>query len=127
MFEFAALLLAQAAPAEAQAPQPLPEKREIVARIEANDAKLFWGFFEGCDPDSVEPLLHPDFRMIHDLGGMSASSRDEFVGQARQNCDSRKPGQPNEGYKNRRLLVPGCNQVADGIGDDDRTPDEQGG
>lgn len=111
MTAFAALLLAQAAPLGAQALYPMPVGEEMTTRIEANDAKLFWGFFEGCDPDAVAPLLHPDFRMIHDLAGMPAASAEEFVGQAQSNCDSRRPGQPNEGYKNRRLLVPGSRTI----------------
>ena len=111
MSVFAAFLLAQAAPAAAQPPSPMPVGEEMVARIEANDAKLFWGFFEACDPDLVAPLLHPDFRMIHDLVGLPASSAEEFMGQARRNCDNRKPGGANEGYSNRRLLVPGSRTI----------------
>ncbi|MBY6218896.1 DUF4440 domain-containing protein [Qipengyuania aquimaris] len=111
MSALAAILLAQAAPAVAEVPVPMPVGEEMTARIEANDAKLFWGFFEACDPDMVAPMLHPDFRMIHDLVGLPASSAEEFIGQARTNCDSRKSGQPNEGYKNRRLLVPGSRTI----------------
>ena len=105
------ILIAQAAPA-AEAPAPMPELEEATARIEANDAQLFWGFFEGCDPDMVADLLHEDYRMLHDLVGMPASSAEEMVSSARSNCDSRKVGQPNEGYKNRRLLVPGSRTIS---------------
>ena len=69
----AALLLAQA-PAALSAPQPMPTGDALEKRIVANDARLFWGFFEGCDPDAVSDLIHPDFRMLHDLVGMPLSS-----------------------------------------------------
>ena len=121
MRSLAALLLfaASAAPtattppadAVAEIPLPIPSLEETTARIERNDARLFWGFFEGCDPEQVAGLIHPDFRMLHDLAGLAASSGTEFLAQARSNCESRAAGQPNEGYRNRRLLVPGSRRI----------------
>lgn len=91
--------------------QPMPDTAEMVERIERADARLFWGFFEGCDPDSVAELIHDDFRMVHDLVGLPAASGAQMVGQAREMCAARGEGGPNEGYRNRRLLVPGSREI----------------
>jgi len=106
----AALFFAQA-PAAVSAPQPMPTGDALEKRIVANDARLFWGFFEGCDPDAVSDLVHPDFRMLHDLVGMPLSSGAQMIEQSRKNCADRAPGGKNEGYRNRRLLVPGSRRI----------------
>lgn len=111
MSAIAAFLLAQAAPAVA-APPAMPALEEATARIEANDAQLFWGFFEGCDPDAVAKLLHPDYRMLHDLVGMPHDSAEDIVENSRRQCARRAPGGDAEGYKNRRLLVPGSRTIS---------------
>ncbi|AXK41131.1 DUF4440 domain-containing protein [Erythrobacter aureus] len=107
----AALLLAQAPAAAVPAPQPMPTGDALEKRIVANDARLFWGFFEGCDPDAVSDLIHPDFRMLHDLVGMPLSSGAQMIEQSRRNCADRAPGGKNEGYRNRRLPVPGSRRI----------------
>ncbi|MBX7539449.1 DUF4440 domain-containing protein [Qipengyuania sphaerica] len=109
MSPIAALLLAQTAVADT--PPPMPTGEDMTARIEANDAQLFWGFFEGCDPDAVAALLHPDYRMVHDLGGLVFDSADAIVNSSREDCARRQPGGENEGYRNRRLLVPGSRTI----------------
>ena len=106
-----ALLLAQAPAAAVPAPQPMPTGDALEKRIVANDARLFWGFFEGCDPDAVSDLIHPDFRMLHDLVGMPLSSGAQMIEQSRRNCADRAPGGKNAGYRNRRLLVPGSRRI----------------
>ena len=93
------------------AAQPIPSYEDALAMIEKNDARLFWGFFEGCDPDLVAPLIHPDFRMLHDKGGLAASGGENMVAQARKQCAARGPGGANEGYRNRRMFVPGSRRV----------------
>lgn len=117
----AALLLAQAVPfanASSRAPSstsaaaaPMPPGAEMTAQIEANDAALFWNFFEACNPVAAAPLLHEDFRMLHDLAGLAAASAEEFLAGEREQCDRRKPGGEDEGYRNRRLLVPGSRTI----------------
>ena len=117
----AALLLAQAVPAAnassgapsstSAAAAPMPTGAEMTARIEANDAALFWNFFEACDPAAAAPLLHEDFRMLHDLAGLAAASAEEFLAGEREQCDRRKSGGEDEGYRNRRLLVPGSRTI----------------
>ena len=90
---------------------PIPSYDDTATRIVANDAKLFWGFFEGCDPDAVEQLVHPDFRMLHDLAGMPLESGEQMISQSRERCAARMPGGANAGYRNRRLFVPGSRRI----------------
>lgn len=106
-----ALALQSAAPAPAPAPAPMPPLEEARRRIEARDARLFWAGFEGCDPAALEELLTPDFRMLHDRAGLAVSSRDHFVAMLTEQCAARAPGGENEGYRNRRLPVPGTRIV----------------
>ncbi len=101
------LALAQAAPASATIPA-IDEAREQVI---ASDAELFWNAFEGCNARAVEDLITDDFRMIHDLGGLVAADGDSFIGIIAEQCAARGPGGANEGYKNRRLSVPGSRTV----------------
>lgn len=108
----AVLMFAQASAVPAStASAPMPTGAALEAQIAANDAQLFWGFFEGCDPDAVAPLLHPDYRMLHDLGGLALASGAQMIEQAREQCAARAPGGENEGYRNRRLLVPGSRRI----------------
>ena len=116
---FAALAMAalplaapvQAAEKTAQAAAPFPSYKDMRRQIVANDSRLFWGFFEGCDPDLAEDLLHPDFRMVHDKVGLAHDSAADMVSGSRAQCSKREPGGENAGYKNRRLLVPGSRIV----------------
>lgn len=101
-----ALLLAQAAE-----PAPIPPLEEAIPRIAQRDASLFYAAFEGCDPETLETLLAEDFRMLHDLGGVVATSRAGFIEMMEAQCAAREPRGQNEGYKNRRLLVPGSDRV----------------
>ncbi len=100
-------LALQATPAVAEVSMPMPADPEVQQRIETADAKLFYAAFEGCTPDVLTDMMLPDYRMIHDKGGLVADSREAFVGAIRQGCVDRAPGGKNEGYRNRRLAVPG--------------------
>ena len=93
--------------AQTAAPVPAPSIEEAQDLIAARDAQLFYAAFEGCDPAQVGDVLAEDFRMIHDLGGEVATSRAQFVEEMERQCAAREPGGRNEGYKNRRLIVPG--------------------
>ncbi len=92
-------------------PVPIPSLPEAAERIAKRDAALFYAAFEGCDPASLEGMLTEDFRMLHDLGGLAVSDRDEFIMSMHYQCAARAPGGGNEGYSNRRLLVPGSDSV----------------
>ncbi len=110
MISALALMLAQAAPGAAQ-PQPIPSIEQARGEISDLDSQLFWAAFEGCDPKALKPLLAEDFRMLHDLAGLAAPSRKAFIANFEQQCAARAKGGANEGYRNRRLLVPGTRQV----------------
>ncbi|MDY7096776.1 MAG: DUF4440 domain-containing protein [Pseudomonadota bacterium] len=105
-----ALTLAQAAPTAAE-PNPIPPLLEVEKRIAKRDAELFWYAFEGCDPAEVRERVTDDFRMLHDLAGVVSETGEAFTAMLKEQCDARAPGGANEGYKNRRLLVPGSDQV----------------
>ena len=106
----------QAAPADVAPPPlataaPMPAGTEVQQRIETADAKLFYAAFEGCTPGVLTDLMLPDYRMIHDIGGLVANNREAFVEAVRQGCVDRAPGGKNAGYKNRRLAVPGTRTI----------------
>ena len=106
-----ALALVIAQPAAVEPSVPIPPLAEAQAQIERLDAKLFWAAFEGCEPQQIEALLTEDFRMLHDLAGLAAPSRTAFVANFEQQCAARAEGGEDEGYKNRRLLVPGSRTI----------------
>ena len=90
---------------------PMPTGEALTAQIGAHDARLFWAVFEGCDAGALPDLLAPEFRMIHDKGGLAEPSRDAMVADVAKSCANRQPGGTQAGYKNRRLLVPGSHRV----------------
>lgn len=110
MLSTLALLFVQTAP-DVPPPAPIPPIEEATKQVIANDAALFWAAFEGCTPDRLEGLLTEDFRMLHDLGGLAVPSRDAFIDGMRSQCAAREEGGSQEGYKNRRLVVPGSRTV----------------
>ena len=95
--------------AAAQATQPgaMPTGDEMKFAIMERDSRLFYAAFENCQAEELNDYLLPEFRMIHDQGGMVAESREAFVGSIAEQCAARAPGGANEGYKNRRLITPG--------------------
>lgn len=97
--------------AQAATAQPMPTGQAMEHAIFENDMRLFYGFFEGCDPEAVAELIHPDFRMVHDLVGLAHGSAEDMLANSRRQCAARGPGGENEGYRNRRLLVPGSRTV----------------
>lgn len=101
----------QSSPIAAAESLSMPNDTATQARIEAADAKLFYAAFEGCKPEVLNDLMLPNYRMIHDQGGLVADSRADFVEKIAQGCADRAPGGKNEGYRNRRLVVPGTRTV----------------
>ncbi len=102
---------AQVSQEESGVASPIPSLEEATQQIVVSDAALFQAAFEDCDPARLLDLLAEDYRMIHDLGGLVAPDRAAFVGNLEQQCAARKPGGANEGYKNRRQIVPGSRSV----------------
>jgi len=92
-------------------PAPMPTGDALTAAIAANDARLFWAVFEGCDAKALPDLLAPGYRMLHDKEGLAIADRDSFVAGMAKRCADRAPGATDAGYKNRRLLVPGSRTV----------------
>jgi len=118
MFTALALLLAQATAAE---PPPIdapsiPSLAEAHFRIAAIDTAMFHAAFEGCDAAEVRSHITEDFRMVHDIGGIVADSGDAFAAMLDEGCKQRAPGGTQEGYSNRRELVPGSDTVTE-LGD----------
>ncbi len=103
-------LIASASPALAQ-DAPMPALDEARVEIEALDARLFHAAFEGCDPAALKGLIASEFRMLHDLAGLAVPNGAQFVERMEEQCAARGPGGANEGYKNRRLLVPGSRSI----------------
>ncbi|WP_447760958.1 DUF4440 domain-containing protein [Sphingopyxis panaciterrae] len=89
------------------APAPMPTGEALTRQIAENDARLFWAAFEGCDPAALPDLLAPEFRMIHDRGGLSAKDAADMVAGLERQCARRRPGGEQAGYRNRRQIVPG--------------------
>ncbi|KWV91628.1 DUF4440 domain-containing protein [Erythrobacter sp. YT30] len=104
-----ALMLAQ--PEATEGAAPIPPLEEAARQVEARDAELFWNAFEGCDGDKVRALITDDFRMVHDIAGMVVGNGDEFARQISQSCADRAPGGASEGYRNKRLLTAGSQEV----------------
>ena len=105
------LTLFLAAALSASTPAPMPTGDALTAQIATNDARLFWAVFEGCDASALPDLLAPEFRMIHDKGGLAEPGRDAMIADVAKSCANRQPGGTQAGYKNRRLLVPGSHRV----------------
>lgn len=89
----------------------MPDDAPTQARIEAADAKLFYASFEGCTSEVLNDLMLPNYRMIHDQGGLVVDNRADFVERIAQGCADRAPGGKNEGYRNRRQAVPGTRKI----------------
>ncbi|MBB3764525.1 DUF4440 domain-containing protein [Sphingomicrobium lutaoense] len=89
----------------------MPPQPEVVQRIEDRDAELFHFAFEGCNAAALEELVHPDFRMLHDLEGLVLPTGAAFLKSVADQCARRAPGGESAGYRNRRLLTPGTRVV----------------
>jgi hypothetical protein len=74
----------------------------LVSAIRARDAQLFALVFDTCDAEGLRPLLARDFEFVHDKGGTTARSADEFVDSIRQMCVRRATG---EDVRASRVLV----------------------
>jgi hypothetical protein len=111
-----AAALATATPAAPAAPAAMPTGEALTAEIVDNDARLMWAVFEGCQPQALTGLLLPDFRMLHDKGGLALADRAAFVASLEKQCAARRPGGEQAGYKNRRQIVPGS-RIVRAIGD----------
>lgn len=79
----------------------------LESQIETADAQLFDAAFKDCRPDIVEALMLPEFEMYHDIDGLVAENRKSFIQVLESQCSKRGESGENEGYQNRREVVPG--------------------
>lgn len=72
---------------------------------------MFWSVFEGCDAAALDGLLSPEYRMLHDKAGLAVASRADMVDSVESECENRKVGGANAGYRNQRQLTPGSRVI----------------
>jgi ketosteroid isomerase-like protein len=82
--------------------------QELVAEIAEKDRIFFDAFFNKCDLETVGNFVTEDFEFYHDKGGLTATSRAQFVESIRNMCARQKTG---EDYRARRELVEGSLEV----------------
>jgi ketosteroid isomerase-like protein len=82
--------------------------RELVAEIAEKDRIFFDAFFNKCDVETVGNFITEDFEFYHDKGGLTATSRAQFVESIRNMCARQKTG---EDYRARREVVEGSMEV----------------
>ncbi len=97
-------------PRRSPQPAPMPTGDTLAAKIADGDARLFWAAFEGCEPQALGDLLAPDYRMIHDKGGLADEPR------RLRRTDGGAMRRPRAGrcqceVQERRQLVPGSRTV----------------
>jgi hypothetical protein len=96
----AAVFLATGAAAQ---PRSGPsQSQELTAEIAEKDGVFFDALFNKCDVETLGAMVTEDFEFYHDKGGMTASSRDQFVSSIRGLCERQKTG---EDYRARRELI----------------------
>ncbi|MGH9577490.1 MAG: nuclear transport factor 2 family protein [Terriglobales bacterium] len=76
--------------------------------IAVQDRILFGAVFDTCDTAALAALIANDFEMVHDKGGLTATSGAQFVASIAAMCARQKTG---EDYRARRELVAGSMKV----------------
>ncbi len=80
----------------------------LVDEIRQADAEFFRAFFDSCDIDAVRRFVADDFEMIHDKGGVVATSGAGFVTLTQDKCKRQADGVD---FLSARRLVPESLQV----------------
>jgi ketosteroid isomerase-like protein len=80
----------------------------LAEEIRQADAEFFRAFFDTCDIDTVRRYIADDFEMIHDKGGMVATSGAQFVEETVDKCKRQAEGTD---FLSTRKLVPGTLKV----------------
>ena len=91
-----------AAGAAAQPRSGPSQTQELTEEIAEKDRVFFDALFNKCDVETLGAMVTEDFEFYHDKGGMTASSRDQFVSSIRGMCERQKTG---EDYRARRELM----------------------
>jgi ketosteroid isomerase-like protein len=81
---------------------------ELIAEIRALDEALFAAVFDTCDVAALGGMVTEDFEFYHDKGGLTATSREQFVAAIRGTCERQAQGVD---FRARRELVPESLQV----------------
>ncbi|HKV08297.1 MAG TPA: nuclear transport factor 2 family protein [Thermoanaerobaculia bacterium] len=96
----AALFLATGATAQ---PRSGPaQSKELTDEITEKDRIFFDALFNKCDVETLGSMVTDDFEFYHDKGGMTASSKAQFVESIRGMCERQKTGVD---YRARRELI----------------------
>lgn len=96
----AALFLATGATAQ---PRSGPaQSKELTDEITEKDRVFFDALFNRCDVEMLGSMVTDDFEFYHDKGGMTASSKAQFVDSIRGMCERQKTGVD---YRARRELM----------------------
>ena len=64
----------------------------LAEEIRRADAEFFRAFFDTCDVDTVRRYIADDFEMIHDKGGIVATSGAQFVQETVDKCKRQAEG-----------------------------------
>ena len=80
----------------------------LADEIRQADAELFRAFFDTCDVDTVRRYVADDFEMIHDKGGVVATSGAQMVQETVDKCKRQADGTD---FLSTRKLVPGTLKV----------------
>ena len=75
---------------------------EIEAEINQVDQLLFGAVFEDCQTDLLNNMLSEDLEFYHDKWGIVATSAEDFINGAKENCKAQTDGRAN---KSRRVLI----------------------
>ena len=75
----------------------------LAEEIRQADAEFFRAFFDTCDIDTVRRYIADDFEMIHDKGGIVATSGAQFVEETVDKCKRQAEGTD---FLSTRKLVP---------------------
>jgi ketosteroid isomerase-like protein len=80
----------------------------LADEIRQADAEFFRAFFDTCDVDTVRRYVADDFEMIHDKGGVVATSGAQMVQETVDKCKRQADGTD---FLSTRKLVPGTLKV----------------
>jgi len=79
------------------------QSKEMFDAIARMDRELFDTSFTACDPAPLDRIVIDDFEFYHDKGGLTATSREQFVREFAEHC--RRVAQGTD-FRARRELVP---------------------
>ncbi len=81
--------------------------KELMAEITEKDRIFFDAFFNKCDVETVGNFVTDDFEFYHDKGGLTATSRAQFVESIRNMCARQKTGEDYRARRGARRGEPG--------------------